>query len=429
MAAATGKRTTKRAPLRPSCRSSISIAPPWPSTIARAMARPRPEWRPKSSSGRMRMEAVEDRLARLAGHARPLVLDADQHLVADAGRADLDHAARRREGNGVVDEIVDQPGEPRFVAHDRRRRRPAAGRRRPRRPCRRAPPRAAAAPRSSGRGRSARTARATARRRAARPRRCRPPAGRAGARPGGPRRAAAARTAGSSTRSSVSTAERSEASGFLSSWVTSAAKASVASIRCLRLWVMSASARASWPISSRRRGSTGTSTSRSRPSRTRCAAWASRRSGVGDGPREEARQQDRDDQGRGEDQQQRAALRPHDMAHVARVDGQQQHAAVGAFDPPRRGDIGRAVGRPAQHRSSVRRCAAPPPPRARPRAGPAPAARNQRRPAPRRRSRRSRCRASAPTSRYQGSLAGSRSVVGRRRAVPSCRPRGRRRGA
>ena len=43
---------------------------------------------------------------------------------------------------------------------------------------------------------------------------------------------------------------------------------------------MSCSARASRPISSRRAGRIGTSTSRARPSRTRCAAWASRRSGL-----------------------------------------------------------------------------------------------------------------------------------------------------
>ena len=74
-------------------------------------------------------------------------------------------------------------------------------------------------------------------------------------------------------------AERSEASGFLSSWVTSAAKASILSIRCRSDWLMSDTARASRPISSLREGRRGTLTSRARPSRTRCAASASRRSG------------------------------------------------------------------------------------------------------------------------------------------------------
>ena len=44
--------------------ASMSIRPSWPSTIAWAMARPSPEWRPKSSSGPDRMEAVKDRFAR-----------------------------------------------------------------------------------------------------------------------------------------------------------------------------------------------------------------------------------------------------------------------------------------------------------------------------------------------------------------------------
>ena len=155
------------------------------------------------------------------------------------------------------------------------------------------------------------------------------------------------RSAGSSTRSSVSTAERSEASGFLSSWVTSAAKASVASIRWRRLWVISCSARASRPISSRRAGSSGTSTSRARPSRTRCAASASRRSGLA---MVRARKRDSSIEsrsGRAEDQRQREPLRAHHAPHVAGVDGDQQHAGAVA-DPHRRRDIGRAVGRPAQ---------------------------------------------------------------------------------
>ena len=88
------------------------------------------------------------------------------------------------------------------------------------------------------------------------------------------------RNSGSSTRSRPSTAERSDASGFFSSWLTSAAKASILSIRWRSDWLMSETARASRPISSFRLGSRGTFTSRARPSRTRCAATARRRSGL-----------------------------------------------------------------------------------------------------------------------------------------------------
>ena len=87
-------------------------------------------------------------------------------------------------------------------------------------------------------------------------------------------------TAGSEVLPRLSTAEAIDASGFLSSWVTSAAKASVASIRSRRAWVMSDTARANMPISSLRSGRRGTMTSRERPSRTRTAACASRRRGV-----------------------------------------------------------------------------------------------------------------------------------------------------
>src|SRR5205085_5255861 len=47
-----GRRATKRAPRLPSCRSSAQILPSWPSKVALAIARPRPEWRPKCSSAR-----------------------------------------------------------------------------------------------------------------------------------------------------------------------------------------------------------------------------------------------------------------------------------------------------------------------------------------------------------------------------------------
>ena len=155
------------------------------------------------------------------------------------------------------------------------------------------------------------------------------------------------RSAGSSTRSSVSTAERSEASGFLSSWVTSAAKASVASIRWRRLWVMSCSARASRPISSRRAGRTRhVDLARpAEPDPVRGEREPAQR--IGDGPREEARQQDREDDGAEQDQGQREALGPHHAADVAGVDGEQQHVP-GPIDPHRGADIGRAVGRAAQ---------------------------------------------------------------------------------
>src|SRR5688572_5047162 len=66
------------------------------------------------------VEALEDRFARFGRHAGPFILDADDRVAADPGRADLDQAAGRREGDGIVDEIVDRAGKPRFVAHDHR---------------------------------------------------------------------------------------------------------------------------------------------------------------------------------------------------------------------------------------------------------------------------------------------------------------------
>jgi len=89
-----------------------------------------------------------------------------------------------------------------------------------------------------------------------------------------------ARRSGSSTRGRVSMALRKDASGFLISCATSAAKLSTASMRWRSAPVMSETARASRPISSLRWGRRGTSTSRSRPCFTRTAARASRRSGV-----------------------------------------------------------------------------------------------------------------------------------------------------
>ena len=57
-------------------RSSTSIAAVMAFDDRLAMARPRPEWRPKSSpSGRRLMEAAEDLLARAVGNARAFILD------------------------------------------------------------------------------------------------------------------------------------------------------------------------------------------------------------------------------------------------------------------------------------------------------------------------------------------------------------------
>ena len=139
------------------------------------------------------VEAVEDRLARFLRHARAFVLDAIITSLADRRGADLDQPARRREGDGIVDDIVEQPRQPRFVAEDDRAC-PARGRAKAIRtsPSRRGLPRSAAGFDQHCRDRPARSGRATARRRAATPRRCRRSAGRAGRRPRAPRRSAGA---------------------------------------------------------------------------------------------------------------------------------------------------------------------------------------------------------------------------------------------
>ena len=84
---------------------------------------------------------------------------------------------------------------------------------------------------------------------------------------------------GSFTRSSVSTAERMEVSGFFSSCATSAANCSLASIRSssasVMLWIEVARS----PISSVRCVSTGTSILSDAPERIRSAASARRRKG------------------------------------------------------------------------------------------------------------------------------------------------------
>ena len=79
-------------------------------------------------------------------------------------------------------------------------------------------------------------------------------------------------------RATVSTALRSEDSGFLISCATSAAKLSIALMRSHSASVISRSAPASSPISSLRPVSSGISMRPPRP-RARCAAAASRRIG------------------------------------------------------------------------------------------------------------------------------------------------------
>src|SRR4051812_40421626 len=63
-----------------------------------------------------RMEAVEDRLAFIRWHARPVILDPHNHLLAVAHRGDLNEPAGRREGNGIVDQILDRAGQSLSIA-------------------------------------------------------------------------------------------------------------------------------------------------------------------------------------------------------------------------------------------------------------------------------------------------------------------------
>ena len=63
------------------------------------------------------MEAVKDGFTRRLGNAGAFVVDADPDLVADAAGGNLDQAARRREADRIVDDIVDRPGEPARIAH------------------------------------------------------------------------------------------------------------------------------------------------------------------------------------------------------------------------------------------------------------------------------------------------------------------------
>ncbi len=81
------------------------------------------------------------------------------------------------------------------------------------------------------------------------------------------------------TRGRVSSAERIEVRGFLISWLTSAAKRSMASMRVDRVSVMDSSARARSPISSRRSSRSGREMARARCRRTWSAAADSRITG------------------------------------------------------------------------------------------------------------------------------------------------------
>src|SRR6185369_14620401 len=66
------------------------------------------------------MEAVEDCLASLRRHPGSLVVDADPDFVADMCDGNLHESASRREAHGIVDDIVDRPGEPVRLTHDLR---------------------------------------------------------------------------------------------------------------------------------------------------------------------------------------------------------------------------------------------------------------------------------------------------------------------
>ena len=111
----------KRAPDGASSRSCTSISPSWPFTIAWAMARPRPEWRPKlSPSGRTEWKRLKIASRASVGNSRALVVDPDSNFVPDPRHCDFDKAAGRREADCIVDDRVDRPGEPVGLAHDDR---------------------------------------------------------------------------------------------------------------------------------------------------------------------------------------------------------------------------------------------------------------------------------------------------------------------
>ena len=87
LASALGRRTTNRAP--PSGASSMWTLPPWPSAIARTIARPRPApppARPRPSSRRVKRSKTRSRSARR--DARPVVVDDEPHRALAGAHRD-----------------------------------------------------------------------------------------------------------------------------------------------------------------------------------------------------------------------------------------------------------------------------------------------------------------------------------------------------
>ena len=121
----------KRAPEGASSRSCTSISPSWPSTMARAIARPRPVCRPKcSSSGLTEWNRLKIASRASSGTPGPSSSMRIRTVVSDAGGGDLDQPAGGREADRIVDDVVDRSDQP---ARHRQGRRPspcAAGRRR-----------------------------------------------------------------------------------------------------------------------------------------------------------------------------------------------------------------------------------------------------------------------------------------------------------
>src|SRR3546814_4766039 len=63
------------------------------------------------------VKAAENRIALRRLDAGAVVVDLHMHLVAQPGRRHADEAARRRETDRIVDDIVDRAFEPVAVAH------------------------------------------------------------------------------------------------------------------------------------------------------------------------------------------------------------------------------------------------------------------------------------------------------------------------
>ena len=253
----------------------------------------------------------------------------DQHLAADLGGADLDQPVGRREGDGVVDEIVDQPRQPRFVAGDDRRLRRAGGRRR-------AGPSSSPRPSQSGSRDSISRPRSTGSKRA--------------------------RDSSASSReaSAMSTTSRSSRADVLADDVEQLPpqrrivdpvervdRGAQRGERVLELVgdvggeglgrvdplaQRSGSCRAGRGRAGRSRragrAAAGTSTSRARPSRTRCGGAGQPAQRSGDGPGEEEREQDREHHRPEQDDRQGEALVADHAPDVARVDGEQQHLSA-----------------------------------------------------------------------------------------------------